>query len=148
MNITVTIEGRTFVVDIPDLNARPILAIVEGEQFLVTPAESVLSAPRTNGQSVSAVLPTPSASMAATPVARVAAASAQSVFAPIPGVIAALSVKPGETVAAGQELCILEAMKMQNIIRAPRDGTIAAVHVAVGQHVRHHEPLMEYAPPP
>jgi biotin carboxyl carrier protein len=40
---------------------------------------------------------------------------------------------------------VLEAMKMKNAIRAPRDGQIAVVRAALGQHVKHHEILMEYA---
>jgi biotin carboxyl carrier protein len=45
----------------------------------------------------------------------------------------------------GDELCTLEAMKMKNVIRAPRAGTIASVKVAVGQHVKHHDVLVEYS---
>ena len=39
---------------------------------------------------------------------------------------------------------MLEAMKMKNIIRAPRDGEIATVSMVVGQHVQHHQVLVEY----
>jgi biotin carboxyl carrier protein len=67
------------------------------------------------------------------------------VRAPIPGVIVALSVQPGVAVTFGQELCVLEAMKMENMIRAPRAGTIAAVRVTVGQHVKRQDVLVEYA---
>jgi biotin carboxyl carrier protein len=48
-------------------------------------------------------------------------------------------------VVAGQELCVLEAMKMKNTIRASRDGEISKVHITVGQHVKHHDILVEYA---
>jgi biotin carboxyl carrier protein len=49
-------------------------------------------------------------------------------------------------VQIGDELCALEAMKMRNAIRATRAGRIATVHVAVGQHVKHQELLVEFAP--
>ena len=68
----------------------------------------------------------------------------KAVNAPLPGVIVAVSVKPGETVAHGQELCTIEAMKMKNVIRAGRAGTIAAVHVTLNQHVKHHDVLLEF----
>jgi biotin carboxyl carrier protein len=50
----------------------------------------------------------------------------------IPGRVVAVSVEVGDTVAAGQQLLVVEAMKMQNELRAPRDGTIERVGVAVG----------------
>ncbi len=53
----------------------------------------------------------------------------------IPGRIVAVSVAPGDAVAAGQQLMALEAMKMQNELRAPREGTIERIAVGVGQNV-------------
>ncbi len=53
----------------------------------------------------------------------------------IPGRIVALSVNPGDPVAAGQQLLVLEAMKMQNELRAPREGAIARIPIAVGENV-------------
>ena len=53
----------------------------------------------------------------------------------IPGKVVAVSVKPGDTVTAGQQLLVVEAMKMQNELRAPRDGTIDRVGVAVGVNI-------------
>ena len=47
----------------------------------------------------------------------------------IPGVVVSVAVAPGDTVEAGQELLVVEAMKMQNELRAPRGGTIARVAV-------------------
>ena len=47
----------------------------------------------------------------------------------------AVSVGVGDTVTAGQQLLVVEAMKMQNELRAPRDGTIERVGVAVGVNI-------------
>jgi biotin carboxyl carrier protein len=55
--------------------------------------------------------------------------------APMPGVIRSVFVTPGEHVAKGHVLLILEAMKMQNEVRSPGPGTVAAVRVAVGDTV-------------
>ena len=57
------------------------------------------------------------------------------VHAIIPGRVVAVSVKPGDTVEAGQQLLVVEAMKMQNELRAPREGTIERVGVEVGQTI-------------
>jgi biotin carboxyl carrier protein len=54
------------------------------------------------------------------------------VHAIIPGVVVAVSVAAGDAVAAGQQLLVVEAMKMQNELRAPREGTIEQVAVAPG----------------
>jgi biotin carboxyl carrier protein len=69
---------------------------------------------------------------------------AKGILAPLPGVIIAISVKPGDVVEHGQELCVIEAMKMKNVIRAARAGTIGAVHVTLNQHVKHHDVLLEF----
>jgi biotin carboxyl carrier protein len=53
----------------------------------------------------------------------------------IPGRIAAVNVASGDAVTAGQQLLVLEAMKMQNELRAPREGTVDRVAVAVGENV-------------
>ncbi|MBQ8390133.1 MAG: acetyl-CoA carboxylase biotin carboxyl carrier protein subunit, partial [Oscillibacter sp.] len=63
------------------------------------------------------------------------AAGAEALVAPFPGKILAVSVAPGTVVQAGQQLMILEAMKMENEILSPRAGTIVSVDVAVGQNV-------------
>lgn len=57
------------------------------------------------------------------------------VKAPMPGIVVAVPVAPGDVVHAGQGLVILEAMKMENEIRAPQSGTIRTVHVSPGQKV-------------
>jgi biotin carboxyl carrier protein len=54
------------------------------------------------------------------------------VHAIIPGVVVSVSVAPGDAVTAGQQLLVVEAMKMQNELRAPRDGTIQRVSVGAG----------------
>ena len=57
------------------------------------------------------------------------------VHAIIPGVVVSVSVAPGDQVVAGQQLLAVEAMKMQNELRAPRDGTIDRVAVAPGRTI-------------
>jgi biotin carboxyl carrier protein len=53
----------------------------------------------------------------------------------IPGKVVAVSVAPGDEVTAGQQLLVVEAMKMQNELRAPRDGTISRVGVVPGANI-------------
>ena len=59
----------------------------------------------------------------------------ESVFAPMPGRVVKVLVAPGDTVSRGQPLAIVEAMKMENEIMAPRDGQIARVDAVLGKAV-------------
>ena len=65
------------------------------------------------------------------------------VAAPLPGVIKSIGVRSGQQVAPNDKLLVIEAMKMDNVIRAPRGGTIGTIHVAEGRQVTYGEPLLE-----
>jgi biotin carboxyl carrier protein len=64
-----------------------------------------------------------------------AASGPRAIVAPMPGRIVKVLVKPDEAVVAGQPLVVVEAMKMENELRAPRAGTVADVRVAEGASV-------------
>lgn len=55
--------------------------------------------------------------------------------APMPGKVIAVKVAPGDTVGKGDELLVVEAMKMENAVRAPRDGRVKSVTARVGDMV-------------
>ena len=57
------------------------------------------------------------------------------VEAPMPGLVREIAVSVGDAVAEGDRLAVLEAMKMEHVMRAPRDGVIAALPVAAGGQV-------------
>ena len=65
------------------------------------------------------------------------------VAAPIPGLITSVAVAAGDEVAAGDQLLVLEAMKMENEIAAPLAGVVTVVHVSPGDTVEKGAPLME-----
>jgi acetyl/propionyl-CoA carboxylase alpha subunit len=62
--------------------------------------------------------------------------------APMPGLIVAVPVVEGQAVTKGEDLVILESMKMQNELKAPRDGTVGRVRVSTGDRVEHHQVLL------
>ena len=62
----------------------------------------------------------------------------------MPGVILEVSVKAGDKVKRGQQVAILDAMKMQNVIGAPRDATVSEVCVAAGQSVGHGDVIVTF----
>lgn len=64
------------------------------------------------------------------------------VTAPLIGVVAEVRARPGQQVSKGDILAVIEAMKMQNEVRAPRAGTVKTVRVRVGHKVTARQPLV------
>lgn len=79
--------------------------------------------------------PVPTTTPAAAP-ASAPASGGSPVISPLPGVIIKVLVNPGDKVTKGQKLMILEAMKMENDIKAPKDGTVASIAVSVNDNVQ------------
>ncbi|MEA3144510.1 MAG: pyruvate carboxylase subunit [Thermoplasmata archaeon] len=67
---------------------------------------------------------------------------------PMPGKVVEVKVKEGQAVAAGDVLCVLEAMKMQNDLKSPMAGTVLRVHVHDGTNVEATTVLLEIEPSP
>lgn len=63
--------------------------------------------------------------------------------APMAGQIVSLSAKVGDVVRQGADIAVIEAMKMQNVLRAPRAGTVKAIHIQAGQNVSADQDLVE-----
>jgi glutaconyl-CoA/methylmalonyl-CoA decarboxylase subunit gamma len=143
MKLKVKINDQSFDVEVMDVNARPVKAVVDGEVFQVWPEESTSSIQGPCDPPVGAF--TPSTPVPSTPApVSVNVDRSKAILAPLPGVIIEVRVNEGETVEKGTELCLLEAMKMKNAIRSQRGGTIAKVFVNVGQTVRKDAPLFEF----
>jgi biotin carboxyl carrier protein len=68
----------------------------------------------------------------------------QSIKAPMPGLIINVSVNPGDEVKKGDTLLILEAMKMENVIKSPRDGKIRKVNVQLRNPVEKNQVMLEF----
>ncbi|AWW30056.1 acetyl-CoA carboxylase biotin carboxyl carrier protein subunit [Echinicola strongylocentroti] len=67
-----------------------------------------------------------------------------SVNAPMPGLILEINVQEGDKVKNGQPVMILEAMKMENIIKSPGDGTVKKIHVSTGDSVEKKQVLIQF----
>ncbi len=67
------------------------------------------------------------------------------IMSPMPGLMVSVDVEVGQEVKSGEAVCVVEAMKMQNIIRAEADGVVAKVNVGAGDAVAADEVLVEFA---
>lgn len=93
-------------------------------------------APRAAAPAAPAVSkPAPARKAAPAAAAAPARAGAATVKAPMPGTILTLSVQAGDAIKSGQVLCMLEAMKMENEVRAVADGVVESVEVKAGDQV-------------
>ncbi len=75
---------------------------------------------------------------------RAAADTSKRVVSPMPGLIVSVEVEPGREVKAGETLMVIEAMKMQNILKAERDGVVKSVGAKAGDSVAADEVLVEF----
>ena len=65
-------------------------------------------------------------------------------LSPMPGLLVSLSVEEGEPVKAGQPLAVIEAMKMENVLRAERDGTVKTLHAGPGDSLSVDQAIIEF----
>ncbi|MEO9959447.1 MAG: biotin/lipoyl-containing protein, partial [Nisaea sp.] len=65
-------------------------------------------------------------------------------LSPMPGLLVSLAVGEGDAVKAGQELAVVEAMKMENVLRAEKDGTVAKIHAAAGGSLTVDQQIIEF----
>ena len=69
-------------------------------------------------------------------------------LSPMPGLLVSVSVAAGQAVKVGEELVVVEAMKMENVLRAERDGTVATVHARPGDSLAVDQAIIEFAEEP
>ena len=118
MKYIVTLNGKNYEVEVEETDAV-ITAVTDA-----APAAPVAAA----APAAPAAAPTPAAAPAA-------AADGQKVLSPMPGTILSVNVSVGSAVKAGEVILILEAMKMENEIVAPCDGTVKQLAVQKGSTV-------------
>lgn len=134
------INGKDYNVTIGEQEGKMLSVNVNGAPYQVELENApVAAAP------AAAPAPVQEAPKAAAPAAAPAAKPAgagEKVNSPLPGVIIEVSVKEGQAVKAGQKVAVLEAMKMENEISAPKDGVITAIHVNKGDSILEGAPIV------
>ena len=145
--VVVTVNGQKFLVEVLDLNATPIIAVVDGQPYEVSLGEGIIvrqkGSAETGGTQQEAKIPQETIPNQTPPIPPDTGSQFR-VTAPMPGDIIEVCVKSGQKVRMGDALCVLDAMKMKNIIHSPRDGLISSVDVRSGQSVDYGDPLVTY----
>ena len=133
--VWVTVDGEKFLVEVEDLNQRPIVAIVEGSRFEIDPEDLIQDLMEPGAEDV----PSDESKSHSVPGGTVC-----EVTSPMPGDITQIMVNVGQDVQTGDPLCVLDAMKMKNTIHAPQSGTIAEICVREGDSVEYGTQLFRF----
>ena len=127
------INGNEYAVAINEVCDTTAKVTVNGAEYTVEWEKPVEEKPVVKVQPVAAK-PAAAPAPAAKPAAA-APAGGYGIKTPLPGVIIDVKVNVGDTVAKGQTVVVLEAMKMENNINADRDGKVASIAVSKGDTV-------------
>ena len=144
--LKVTINGNAYLVEVGDLSTSPITVKVNGQTYTVDIERTEVGEFPDQTPVLTPAKPTQCASVSERKITTPCSdgVSEKVVRAPMPGNIIHIAVKVGDPVTVGQELCSLEAMKMNNAIRSPRDGVIASIEASPGQVVNHGDILLTF----
>ena len=130
MKYNVTLNGKIYEVDVTESDA--IVTGVSQVPFVVAaPAAAPVAAPAVEAAPAAPVAEAPAAPTAPAPVS----ADGTQVKAPMPGTVLAVKKAVGDAVKAGEVIVVLEAMKMENDIVAPCDGTVKSINAPKGTTV-------------
>ena len=138
--LRVKVKDNWYTVEIESLETNPVRALVDGEPVDVDvdslQTDAIIDTPMPAPGREAVQTQKPQATIARPP------APIRVFRAPMPGGIISISVKVGDQVVTGDEICVLEAMKMENEIKAEISGEIVELKVQVGDTVSAGAPLM------
>ena len=161
------IGGREYKAEVKELTPERAVVVVDGTEYavdLVRIGRKAITADTVRASTAAArPAPAPAAPAPAAPVVAAPAVAAPAVApaarpapsakgegaitAPMPGLVVAIKVKPGDTVQAGQPLLVMEAMKMENAITASYNGTVTKIYVREGDSISEGDLLVDVARP-
>jgi biotin carboxyl carrier protein len=147
MKYKITVNDKTYEVEIEDINARPVVARVDGTRFEVIPESGSHTEVKKDADEIqnraekkSSTTNRPAGASTLNPIL-----NSSTLTAPLPGTVTEVFFKAGDQVEAGQVVLIIEAMKMKNSIRSTHGGAIKEVLVGAGQSVMHKQALVKFA---
>ena len=148
--LTLDLAGEDRALRLSDIDWRPGLAqfraVLDGEPFtaeVARVADGFVIRHRAARARVRVLTPAVAALYARLPE-KVAADTSKLIQSPMPGLVVAIPVAVGQEVKTGETVAIIEAMKMQNILKAERDGVVKAVSAKAGDPVAADDVLVEF----
>jgi propionyl-CoA carboxylase alpha chain len=155
--LTVTGSGSNFVVDVGGRHlaietdwspSEPLMHAKVDGQAVVVQIDAVGSGWRLiheGGQAEALVLTPRQAELYALMPVKAAPDTSKFLLSPMPGLLASVAVSEGQEIKTGEVLAVVEAMKMENVLRATRDGTVKTLHAKAGDSLRVDQKIIEFA---
>ena len=133
--LRVNVKGKWYTVEVGSLLERPVRTLVDGEPFDID-IESIppQAEDQAEPESTPAQAPTGRPDNAPIELRRLPA-PVKEFRSPMPGVIISVDVNEGDEVIVGDQICVLESMKMRQVLRADWSGVVRHIHVSPGQQV-------------
>jgi propionyl-CoA carboxylase alpha chain len=144
----VQIDGRRIAVETEWSPGDPLMYARIDEQTVVVQVDALASGWRLineGGQAEALVLTPRQAELYALMPVKAAPDTSKFLLSPMPGLLASVAVSEGQEVKAGEALAVVEAMKMENVLRAVRDGTVKTLHAKAGDSLRVDQKIIEFA---
>src|SRR3954471_6158319 len=147
-NFTIKLGERTIGVQTGWVPGDPLLHGAVDGQVVAVQVDAVGSGWRLiheGGQAEALVLTPRQAELYALMPVKAAPDTSKFLLSPMPGLLASVAVAEGQEVKAGEALAVVEAMKMENVLRAVQDGTVKTLHAKAGDSLKVDQKIIEFA---
>ena len=147
-DIKVTIGDRQLAIETSWTPGEPLLRALVDLKAIVVQVDAVGSGWRLiheGGQAEALVLTPRQAELYVLMPVKAAPDTSKFLLSPMPGLLASVAVSEGQEIKVGEALAVVEAMKMENVLRAVRDGTVKTLHAKAGDSLRVDQKIIEFA---
>ena len=144
----VDVGGRALAIETGWSPGEPLMHAKVDGQVVVVQIDAVGSGWRLiheGGQAEALVLTPRQAELYALMPVKAAPDTSKFLLSPMPGLLASVAVSEGQEIKTGEVLAVVEAMKMENVLRATRDGTVKVLHAKAGDSLRVDQKIIEFA---
>jgi propionyl-CoA carboxylase alpha chain len=146
--IKVALGDRRLTIETSWSPGEPLLRVRVDQKAIVVQIDAVGSGWRLiheGGQAEALVLTPRQAELYALMPVKAAPDTSKFLLSPMPGLLASVAVSEGQEIKTGEVLAVVEAMKMENALRATRDGTVKTLHAKAGDSLRVDQKIIEFA---
>ena len=147
-DFVVDVGGRQLAIETDWSPGEPLMHAKVDRQAIVVQIDAVGAGWRLiheGGQAEALVLTPRQAELYALMPVKAAPDTSKFLLSPMPGLLASVAVSEGQEIKTGEVLAVVEAMKMENVLRATRDGTVKTLHAKAGDSLRVDQKIIEFA---